>query len=99
MSDLLRDIADRDRRAPCTALLVMRAQEAIEMPADDMEVQLGDAILFAGTPAAARDLKYLLRNANYAQYAILGSDELGGLLWRSVSRALRARSTRHASPP
>jgi Trk K+ transport system NAD-binding subunit len=97
ISDLRRDIAERDRRAPCIALLVVRAREAIEMPADDMEIAPGDAILFAGTSAAARDLKYLLRNANYAQYAILGADELGGLVWRSVSRALRARSGRQRS--
>ena len=91
LSDLYRDIASRERRSVIIALMMVRAGNVTELPGDNMEVQLGDQFLFAGTLTAQRDLTHMLRNSNVAQYVIAGGSELGGSVWRHVSRALLAK--------
>lgn len=84
MSDLCRDVADRDQRLQATPLLAIRKGEAILLPPDDLAIEEDDEILFAGTIQAERDQRLTIGNANVAHDVILGDGSLSGFVWRKL---------------
>lgn len=96
LADLVRDSTDRDRRTACLPLLLIRAGAPIEVPGDDVELRMGDEVLFAGRTAARRNMFQTLRNANTAVYVLTGRDRTRGALWRRLDRH---RPERAGAPP
>jgi voltage-gated potassium channel len=90
--DLRRDITDRDVFSMCLPLLLMRGGEAIEFPNDDVELAVGDEILFAGSREAERQIVQILRNANTAEYIITGCDRSRSSVVRLMDRQDRRDS-------
>ncbi|MCL4800283.1 MAG: NAD-binding protein [Burkholderiales bacterium] len=96
LGTLLRDPTAREQPLACLALLLVREDEEIVLPAADLPLRPGDRLLFAGTDAA-RDLQRLtLRNANVRAYVHLGIDRPAGWLWKHLIRpsAVRAAESR-----
>lgn len=93
LSDLRRQLTDRDIANKSVALLLRRGSDTIVLPDDNCELQMGDALLFAGTVQAERDLLHLMRNANVAEYAVTGNEVLGGAVWRWFRGAPAAPAT------
>lgn len=84
LSDLRRDVTDREVSMPIMALLVMRKDEAILLPPDDFAVEPNDEILFAGAVQAEAGQRLLLANANVAHDVILDDGSLSGFVWRRL---------------
>ncbi len=85
---LCRSVKRRDDRLPCLSLLAVRGTRAIEVPNDDLEIALGDRILFAGRVAAENDQTLMLQNDNVAAYVLRDRSEAEGWVWRKLERAL-----------
>ncbi len=85
LGDLLRDPTDRDRMLAACALICVRANETMVLPAEDADVTVGDECLFAGT-AQARALQELtLRNANVLEYVRAGREVPVSWVWRKIA--------------
>jgi Trk K+ transport system NAD-binding subunit len=91
VADLLRRPSCRDESLPAAVLLLQRTDAAIELPADDCELQPGDQLLFAGREGAREEQQAVLRNEKLRDYLLTGRDPPSSWLWR---RLQRPRSTR-----
>ena len=91
VADLLRRPSCRDESLPAVALFLQRTDAAIELPADDCELQPGDQLLFAGREGAREEQQAVLRNEKLRDYLLSGRDPPSSWLWR---RPQRPRSTR-----
>ncbi|RPI41925.1 MAG: potassium channel protein [Betaproteobacteria bacterium] len=90
---LLRDPSSRHERLACVALLCARGHAEVSLlPAAGSDLAPGDAILFAGTPAARSRQELTLRNTNVLKYVETGIEAPGGYVWQwlDLSRARRA---------
>jgi len=91
VGDLVRHPSLRDQSLACVPLYLQRADEAIELPGDDLELQPGDQLLFAGRGNVRQQQQPVLRNPKIRDYVITGRDPPTGWLWE---RLQRSRSTR-----
>ena len=91
VGDLLRRPSQRDRPLACVPLYLQRADESFELPDDELVLQPGDQLLFAGRDGARDRQQSLLRNDKIRDYVLTGRDPPGGWLWQ---RLQRPRSTR-----
>ena len=89
LGDLRRDPRDRDQRLACEALYLARDGEFFELPADDLALQPGDQVLFAGTPDARDAQASLLRNINVRDYVLTGRDAPAGWIWQRLGAGRR----------
>lgn len=67
-------------------LLLVRDGRDYELPADDLLLQPGDDLLFAGTRAAKLAQNLALDNRNVLDYVLTGRDS-PGWLWRVLGLA------------
>lgn len=89
VDSLTRDPANREQRLPCIPLLMVRAADTTVTPGDDIILQPGDHILFAGQ-RGARDAQWLtLSNINTRDYVLTGRDIPGGWVWEKIKRGRR----------
>ncbi len=86
IGDLLRDPVDRDHRLDAVPLLLGRGDDAILCPGNDVHLATGDALLFAGTPHARRELQLTMVNDSTAAYVLFDRHVPDGLVWRKLSR-------------
>ena len=93
IGDLRRSSFDRTRVTASVALLLIRGGETLDLPADDVVVRQDDRLLFAGTPAARREQRELVRNANMAMTIIAGRGSLEGKLWQWLAGGRSRRSS------
>jgi voltage-gated potassium channel Kch len=91
VGDLVRHPSLRDQSLACVPLYLRRADEAIELPDDKVELQPGDQLLFAGRGNVRQQQQPVLRNPKIRDYVITGTDPPTGWLWE---RLQRSRSTR-----
>jgi Trk K+ transport system NAD-binding subunit len=89
LGDLRRDPRDRDQRLACEALYLARDGEFFELPADDLALQPGDQVLFAGTPEARDAQAATLRNINVRNYVLTGRDAPAGWIWQRLGAGRR----------
>ncbi len=82
IGDLRRSSFDRRIQTGSVALLLIRGRETWDLPPDDTPVQEGDRLLFAGTPAARREQREVVRNANIAATVVAGRGSLEGTIWQ-----------------
>jgi len=86
LGDLRRDPARRDERLACEALYAMHKDKPVVLPPDDMLLEPGDRVLFAGRRSARAAQWQALRNLNDLEYVLTGT-EAHGWLWRKVARS------------
>ena len=93
LSALLRaPVTDRPPLA-CTPLLLLREGDPPRyLPDGELEIRLGDQLLFAGTEEARRDLGMTLFNGHTLQFVLTGRDLPGGLIWEWLAQRREARS-------
>jgi Trk K+ transport system NAD-binding subunit len=91
VGDLVRRPGRRDECLGCVPLYLRRTDEALELPADDLELQPGDQLLFAGREGARAQQQSLLRNEKVRDYVLTGRDAPAGWLWRRLQRPRSSR--------
>lgn len=83
IEDLTRDARDREERLSCLPLLLMRKdQESVLFPQDEVSLQSGDQLLFAGKIGAYERMKWTLQNRNALRYVQTGKEFASGYFWR-----------------
>ena len=85
LGDLCRDPAAHHESLPLLPLLLARDGRDHELPDDEMMLQPGDRLLFAGTRAAKVAQNLALDNRNVLDYVLTGHDA-PGWLWGLLSR-------------
>jgi Trk K+ transport system NAD-binding subunit len=85
LGDLLRSPDDRDERLPAVPLLVLRGEECLLSPDDDLVLKPGDELLLAGRPVARRALEKSLMIDAVPEYLVSGRRVPSGWLWRRLT--------------
>jgi voltage-gated potassium channel len=86
---LRRDPAAHQESLPLLPLLLVRDGRDHELPVDEMMLQPGDQLLFAGTRVAKAAQNLSLDNRNALDYVLTGRDAQGWL-WRLLSQSGKA---------
>jgi len=87
VGDLIRHPSLRDQSLACVPLYLQRADEAIELPDDDVALQPGDQLLFAGRGNVRQQQQPVLRNPKIRDYVITGKDPPTSWLWERLQRS------------
>jgi len=90
---LRRDPSAHVEALPLLPLLLVRDGRDHELPADQLLLQPGDQLLFAGTRAAKIAQNLALDNRNVLDYVLTGQDAQGWL-WGLLSRSAGRREVR-----
>jgi voltage-gated potassium channel Kch len=93
LGDLLRQPGDRDETLAAVPLYLQRTDGAVELPGDDLQLQPGDRLLFAGREDARVRQQTLLRNEKVRDYVLTGKDPAASWLWQRLWRGRPPRST------
>jgi len=72
VADLLRDPLDREQSLPATALMLMRNDGMELAPADDVRIETGDTLLFAGRVDAIGSQQAMLQDDEVTGYLLTG---------------------------
>jgi hypothetical protein len=64
----------------------MRAEEEVLMPDAEHVLQLGDKVLFCGTPGTLGRMSWITFNPNVLEYIQTGNERPDGYIWRWLSR-------------
>ncbi len=89
LADIMRDASDLSRTLNCIPLLLERAGSFDLLPVAKTELQIGDKLLFTGSPRAFTYMSWTLRNRNTLKYVITGKEKSDSWLWRRIARARR----------
>jgi voltage-gated potassium channel len=87
LGDLLRSPEDRDRRLKVVPLLLMHGDDAALTPDDDVVLEVGDQLLFAGHSSERRALESTLVVDSSAAYVLLDRRIPSSWVWRKLARA------------
>ncbi|MCP5419081.1 MAG: potassium channel protein [Gammaproteobacteria bacterium] len=82
---LLRSPQDRSAALPCMVLLLVRGDEEILLPDEDIPLQSGDRLLFCSRHHSAARMTWTLLNENALDYVLTGEERPDGYLWRWLS--------------
>ncbi len=83
IEELTRDARDRDNRLSCLPLLLKRKDhDPMLFPSDEVSLQPGDQLLFAGRIGAYERMKWSLQNQNALRYVQTGREYASGYFWR-----------------
>jgi voltage-gated potassium channel len=85
LGDLLRSPEDREHRLPAVPLLLLRGDECALAPGEEMVLQTGDQLLFAGRPVARRALEKTLMVDAVVEYLVTGRRVPESWLWRRIT--------------
>jgi voltage-gated potassium channel len=90
LAELLR--SPRGREAPIEAvpLALLRGEETVVAPDDDLVLLDGDELLLAGRPAARRALDATVHDESAAAYVVEGRVVPSSWVWRRFSREVRS---------
>ena len=83
---LLVDPYDRHRPADALVLMVSRGGGGEILPTVGYQLEVGDQLLIAGSPAAARRLRVALTNPSVLHYVRTGREGGGGWIWHEMRR-------------
>jgi Trk K+ transport system NAD-binding subunit len=92
LGDLVRSPVDREQRLRTVALMVLRGDESLMGPADDLVLQPDDQLLLAGRPAVRRQLETTLVVDAVPEYLVSGRRVPSSWIWRKLSRATPRRA-------
>jgi voltage-gated potassium channel len=85
LGHLLRDPDDRDQRLEAVPLLLLRRDDCLLAPGEDVPLRIDDELLFAGQPAARRELETTMAVDAAAELVITGRHLPAGWIWRRLS--------------
>jgi voltage-gated potassium channel len=85
LGDLLRNPEDRNEPLHAVVLLVLRGNEAILAPDDDLVLAPGDELLLVGWPAARRALGIILEVDGVFEYLVTGHRMPASWIWRRLT--------------
>lgn len=92
LSALLRAPVSERPPLDCAPLLLLREGEPpCYLPDGELELRLGDQLLFVGTEEARRNLNLTLFNGHTLQFVMTGRDLPGGLIWEWLAQRREAR--------
>lgn len=77
---------DRDKRLRCLPLLLTRQDEGFMLPATDLELVVGDRLLYCGREGVDSLMSWSLNNLNVLDYLQFGIDRPEGVIWRWLER-------------
>jgi hypothetical protein len=80
--NLLQDPYDREQRLQCIPLLLQRGKDRQLLPSEDLEIQVGDGILFCGRHGIAARQFRTLHNRQIIHYLVTGETLPEGIVWR-----------------
>jgi voltage-gated potassium channel Kch len=86
IADLLCSPSDRSQQLECLPLLLRRGSHDYLLPTEDMPLERGDEILFAGRLRGRRSQQLTLANVNALDYVRTGRDVPGGWIWQKLTR-------------
>ncbi len=86
LGDLLRDPAEREEVLSAVPLLVLRGQEALLAPEDDLVLAQDDELLFAGRGPAQRAVSTTMVVDGIADYLLTGHRMPRSWIWRKLAR-------------
>jgi voltage-gated potassium channel len=93
LRDLQTDPRDTSLRLPCVPLFLKHANNNdILLPEDDLQLQIGDQILFCGRHLAEQRMRWSAHNFHALNFICTGHDRPSGTVWRWLSR-YRERKT------
>ncbi len=82
IKDLLRDPEDREKTLQVMVVEMLRRGVRTVLPPDDLELQIGDKLVFVGRPQALTDLGEAMYDDSTLQYLVTGRDVPTSLVWR-----------------
>jgi voltage-gated potassium channel len=85
LGDLLRSPDDRAERLPAVPLLLLRGDESVLGPGEEVVLRAGDELLLAGRPVARRALDKSLMVDAVPEYLVTGRRAPSGWLWRRIT--------------
>jgi voltage-gated potassium channel len=86
LADLLRSPRGRESQVEAVSLALLRDDETVVGPSEDVLLRDGDALLLAGRPAARRALDSTLTDEPTAAYVVEGRTIPSSWVWRRLSR-------------
>ncbi|NMD47106.1 MAG: hypothetical protein GYA85_10130, partial [Propionibacterium sp.] len=93
---LLTDPYDHDKPANALVLMVSRGDGGAILPTTGYQLEVGDQLLIAGSPEAARKIELLMNTLNVLHYVRTGREGGGGWIWH-WGRALKRQWIRYLS--
>lgn len=85
LSLLLQDTREREQRLHAMALMLCRGKEELAVPAENLELQPGDRMLFCGQAGTALRQRRILNDARVIPYLVTGEFAPEGALWRRLA--------------
>ncbi|MCK5003226.1 MAG: potassium channel protein [Gammaproteobacteria bacterium] len=82
ISHLTQDPGDRKAKLRCVPLLLLRDEEEILLPEDELEIKIGDELLFCGTHQDKDNMHWTLNVARSLNYVMSFKDEPESYIWR-----------------
>jgi len=96
---LLREPQERSQSLPCLPLLVLRQDQEILLPDDDLPLLVGDCVLLCAPHDCAERMTWTAFNTNALDYVMTGEERPDGYLWRWLSRWKQAPACPIPDPP
>ncbi|HEX7322716.1 MAG TPA: NAD-binding protein [Mycobacterium sp.] len=90
VGQLLHHPDDRSRTLPVVALLMVRGEELILTPDDDLMLHVGDRLLLAGSDGGLADLSDVLFNSAITEYVAVGRATPSTWVWRVLAERRNA---------
>jgi len=85
LGELLRDPEDRQRQLDVVVLALLRGEESVAAPADDVVLEPGDELLLAAQSSGRRSLDATLTHPPTTSYVLDGRFVPSGWLWRRLT--------------
>ncbi|MDH3343249.1 MAG: NAD-binding protein, partial [Gammaproteobacteria bacterium] len=82
ISHLTQDPGDREAKLRCVPLLLIRDGQEILLPEDNLEIKIGDELLFCGTPLVKDNMHWTLNVMRSLNYVMSLKDEPESYIWR-----------------
>ena len=82
ISHLTQDPGDREAKLRCVPLLLIRDQQEILLPEDELEIKQGDELLFCGTHQVKDNMHWTLNVMRSLNYVMSFKDEPESYIWR-----------------
>lgn len=89
LGTLLRDPRRCESRLPLEVVLLRRDDDDILCPGDDTPLKIGDRVLLAGRPGAAKFVRSTLENDQILEYLLTGRARQHGWIWQWLDKRAR----------
>ena len=86
IAHLTQDPGDRKAKLRCVPLLLVRDKQEILLPEDELEIKIGDELLFCGTYRVKDNMHWTLNVMRSLNYVMSFKDEPESYIWRLYHR-------------